>query len=87
MYKETRKNKEMPVGASLVLARLQRNYQNKSNNTSNSGITLIALIITIIVLLILAMVSIGLVMRYNIIEKTQYATEKYKMKQMKKQII
>ena len=48
MYKKLKKNKRMPVGASLVLARLQRNYQNKSNNISYSGITLIALILTTI---------------------------------------
>ncbi len=77
MYKESRKNKEMPVGASLVLARLQRNYQNKSNNTSNSGITLIALIITIIILLILAMTSIALIMRNGIINHAQTGATEY----------
>ena len=41
------------------------------------GITLIALIITIIVLLILAMVSISLVMRWNIINHANNAIQQY----------
>lgn len=45
------------------------------------GITLIALVITIIVLIILAVVSINLILGENgILQKTQYASETYKLK-------
>ena len=44
---------------------------------NQKGVTLIALIVTIIVLLILAMVSVTLILRTNLIKKSQSAKEEY----------
>ncbi len=86
MYKKLRKNKKMPVGASLVPAHLQRDYHKTLNNTSKSGITLIALILTIIILLILAMVSISYIMRENIIKHAETAADQYQTEAEKEAI-
>ena len=44
---------------------------------NQKGVTLIALVVTIIVLLILAMVSVSLILRTNLIEKSQVAKNEY----------
>lgn len=44
---------------------------------NQKGVTLIALIVTIIVLLILAMTSVSLVLRTNLIKKSQQARNEY----------
>ena len=44
---------------------------------NQKGITLIALVVTIIVLLILAMTSVSLVLRTNLIKKSQQARNEY----------
>ena len=44
---------------------------------NQKGVTLIALIVTIIVLLILAMVSVTLILRENLITKSQTAKNEY----------
>ena len=54
---------------------------------TNRGITLVALIITIIVLLILAGVSLSFVFNGGIIDKAQYAVDKYQNESEKEQDI
>ena len=54
---------------------------------TNKGITLVALIITIIVLLILAGVSLSFVFNGGIIDKAQYAVDKYQNESEKEQDI
>ena len=54
-----------------------------SDFNKEKGITLVALIITIIILLILATISIQLIINAGIINKANYATQKYSIEEQK----